>query len=151
MNSPQAVFFTACTLALSSLTLPASTARADNTAVEVATVNGYPVFHSKVLVSRVKDDIDRALLLQEYEKNENAGLPEGIVEQTIQKIVAENYKGDLSNLISELQKHGITFEDYKQFTSQELVLAAMLTHYDKQIKAGWLAELRKNASIQKTK
>lgn len=125
--------------------------RADDTAVQVATVNGFPVFHSKVLVSRVKDDIDRALLLQEYEKNEAAGLPEDLVERTIKKIVMDSYGGDESKLIKELSAHKITPEDFKQFTSQELVLAAMLTTYDKQIKAGWLQELRKNADIQKVK
>ncbi len=119
--------------------------------MKVAVVNGFPVYHSKVLVSRVKDDIDRALLLQAYEKNDTVGLPGELVDQTIKKIVAESYQNDLSRLINELKTHGITLEDFKQFTSEELVLAAMLTNYDKQIKAGWLAELRKNASIQKLK
>ena len=126
-------------------------ARADDTAKQVAVVNGFPVFHSKVLISQVKDDVDRALLLQAYEKNEAVGLPGELVDQTIKKIVTDSYKGDMSLLINDLKKKGISLEDYRQFTSEELVLAAMLTNFDKQIKAGWLAELRKNAAIEKLK
>ena len=149
MNSLKTFSFAAavCALAL----LRPSVTRADDTAVQVATVNGFPVFHSKVLVSRVKDDIDRALLLQAYEKDDKAGIPEDLVEKTIRKIVMESYGGDESRLIKELAAYKITPGDFKQFTSEELVLAAMLTNYDKQIKAGWLTELRKAADIQKAK
>ncbi|MBV9127489.1 MAG: hypothetical protein JO117_05310 [Verrucomicrobia bacterium] len=130
----------------------ASAARADVTAVKVAVVNGQPIYHSKVLVSsRMTDDIDRALLLQQYEKNPDLMLPAGMDDETYRKILNDTYKGDEARLVRELKSKGVTLEEYKRFITEELILAAMLSHFDKQIKAGWLAELRKGAVIEKVK
>lgn len=142
-----------CALRLCLLLLlaPLAAARADNTAVKVAVVNGQTVYHSKVFTSRVTDDVDRTLLLQQYEKNSDLVLPTGMDEDAYRKILTDSYKGDEAKLSRELQSKGVTLAEYKRFLTEELILAAMLSHYDKQLKTGWLAELRKAAVIERVK
>lgn len=125
--------------------------RADDTRVPVAVVNGLPVFHSELFKSqKVKDDVDRAVILQAYEKSENILAPE-LVSTALQNIVKESYAGDAAKLTADLQRHHATPEDYVRYLAEELVLAAMFDQHKDDPAGTWIADLRKQASVEKWK
>lgn len=124
--------------------------RADDTRVQIATANGQPVYRSAVFSkqSAVKDEIDRALILQDYERGENVLSPE-LVSKAMENIVKTSYNGDPNRLVDELARYKVTPEDYVRYVAEEMAVQATLKEHEAENKNGaWVAGLRKAAAIE---
>ena len=123
----------------------------------VAVVNGAPVYRP-LFRSIVNDPVDRALVLLEY-RHRGMVLPAGALEQAVRNHTKSAF-GDQNALIDKLHDAGASFDDYRTFVAEEVELNAMLavvskggrTDADrKTLRDTWMAELRKKASVNKTR
>jgi hypothetical protein len=128
--------------------------RADEARVEVARLDGKPVYHWLVFHSDYGDDVDRAVILREFHR-ENYDIPQRFVDQRLAEIVGEQYGGDQKNLIEKLRQAGVTLQDYKAFIAEEMIITAMIAREEKRTKEfsrdRWLAALKKHAKIERQK
>ena len=125
-------------------------ARADETRVQIATANGQPVYRSAVFSKQsvVKDEVDRTLILQDYEKSDNE-LPPELVSKAMESIVKTSYNGDAEKLLTELARYRVTPQDYVRFVAEEMAITASLKEHEAQNKGGaWVAGLRKDAAVE---
>ena len=130
--------------------LPAGGLRADDTRVQVGTGNGQPIYVSSVFSKQsiVKDPVDRALILQDYEKSENV-LPPELVSKAMENIVKTSYGGNADRLLAELARYGISPQDYVHFVAEEMAIQATLDAHKIENKAGaWVGGLRKAAAVE---
>ena len=130
-------------------------AKGDEARVEVATLDGVPVYHWRAFKSVMSDDVDRALVLREFQRK-HFNLPTNLVDKAVQEKIAKNADGDTGKFASQLRKLGASPEDFRQFTSEEIIINAML--YQKaankdnpssQTRAQWLAGLRSGAMVKR--
>lgn len=134
------------------LTLSAEV-RADSPRTRVATLDGTPVYHWRTLKSQLPDDVDRALVLREFERK-GFRLPPQLVADRVRQIVKEQDAGDEKKFTGELRRQGLTREDFNRFITEETILSAMrhqtVDQADRAAKTEkeWLASLRAHASVQ---
>jgi len=130
-------------------------AHAEGGRVKVAILDGIPVYRWSGFTSVYSNDIDRELILREFHGS-GFTLPEHFIDEGIQIIITRKFGGDRGKLIEALKRKGETFADFRQFTTEEIILQAMRERETKKGKNGraprseakWLASLRKDASIQ---
>jgi len=136
------------------LVASAALAATSKVRVKVALLDGAPVYHRGVFKSAYSDDVDRALVLREF-KRERFTLPDWIVEERLQEVMAENFHGDKSALEESLKRSGASMVEYKQFLAEEITLAAfpkfIAMHSAEPdtpaVRARWIASLRKRAKV----
>jgi len=125
--------------------------RADDARIEVARLDGAPVYHWRLFRSQY-DDVDRALILREFDRR-GFYLPGGIADDGLAEQVAAKYDGDEKRLIEKLRQAGVTLQDYKAFIREEIIIRAMIGFEAQRSKdfskERWLAALRKNAKIER--
>jgi len=128
--------------------------RADDARVEVARLDGTPVYHWHHFRSQYDDDVDRALILREFDR-QHFKIPQRFVVQRLAEIVAEQYGGDEKRLQEKLRQNGVTLQDYKAFIGEEMIITAMINREAKRTKDfsqdRWLAALKKHAKIERQK
>jgi uncharacterized protein YbjQ (UPF0145 family) len=107
--------------------------RADDARVEVARLDGAPVYHWRVFLSHYGDDVDRALILREFDRG-GYHLPQHYLDQALAEEVAGHYGGDEKRLTEKLRQAGVTLQDYKAFIGEEMILAAMIAREAKRTK-----------------
>ena len=139
----------------------ASAASADaepDRSVPVATVNGVAVYRP-LMHSIVSSPVDRALLLMEYHKT-GAGMSAGDKDFVAKQLELAQFNGDDKRLDARLRTLDATRDDYRQFAVEEAKLRDVLraiahgAHSPAQAerqRAEYLAQLRRNASINATR
>ena len=136
--------------AILGLVVLVATTRAGDARVELARLDGTPVYHWRVFHSYYGDDVDRALILREFHR-QGYDIPQRFVDARLAEIVDQDYGGDEKRLIEKLRKSGVTLQDYKAFIGEEMILAAMIAREAKRTKEfsrdRWLAALKKHAKI----
>jgi hypothetical protein len=126
--------------------------------MQVALLDGVPVYHWANFPSVYSDDVDRALILRDFQR-QGFLLPESFVDQSLREKIEKDYGGDRGKLIAALQRVGETMTSYRQFTSEEIMLKAMrkretIVGHDGRppiSEAEWLASLRKGARVEMIK
>jgi hypothetical protein len=124
--------------------------------VKVAVIDGAPVYRWTVFRSIYPDDVDRALILREFNR-QGFEMPQYFIDESLQKKIMQDFGGDRSKLIKALEQEGETLNNFRQFTREELILLAMRWRETKQGKDGrpprseaaWLASLRRGARIER--
>ena len=126
----------------------------DEARTEVATLDGQPVYHWRAFRSVVPDDVDRALILREFERK-RFKLPAKLVDDAVRRQVNEEAGGDADKFARTLREQGASSADFRRFTSEEIILQAMLYQQSKgtgeraKVQARWLATLREQATVKK--
>ena len=143
-------------LAPSTCGAAASAAPGDGARVEVATLDGAPVHHWRVFKSWMADDVDRALVLREFQRK-HFTLPPKILDAAVRENMAGHADGDVDNYARQLRQRGASPEDFRLFISEEVIISAML--YVKpsgrsadelaRWRARWLAGLRQGATVKR--
>ncbi len=124
-----------------------------NARVEVATLDGAPVYHWRTFKSGVSDDVNRALILREFRKKSYI-LPPNLVDEAVQRTISQDFGGDSERFTRKLRSEGASLEDYQRFTAEEITMQAMLYQVEtdpakQAIKlSSWLADLRTKAKIK---
>lgn len=72
----------------------------------------------------VKDLIDRALILQDYKKKEFS-IPEYVIDDSIQKIIREEFGGDRTTFVKTLQTQGYSMTRFRQMQKDKIIVGAM--------------------------
>ena len=72
----------------------------------------------------VKDLIDRTLILQEFKKKEFT-IPEYIIDDSVQKIIREDFGGDRTAFVRTLQAQGFTMARFRQVQKDKIIVQAM--------------------------
>lgn len=74
--------------------------------------------------SAVKDLIDRSLILQDFKKKEFT-LPDYIIDDSIQKIIREEFGGDRVAFVRTLQAQGYTMARFRDVQKDKMIVQAM--------------------------
>ena len=151
-SSLSRVFFLALILAA------IAAATADAGRVKEALLDGVPVYHWTNFKSVYPDDIARALVLRDFQR-QGFHLPGHFVKEALQNTIDKEYGGDKNRLVEELKRYGETMATYHQFTAEEIILQAMRKRETEWPGSGhppipemkWLASLRKGSRIQMIK
>jgi hypothetical protein len=126
--------------------------RADNARVEVARLDGAPVYHWRVFHSRYSDDVDRALILREFNRS-GYHVPQHYIDEGLAEEVARHYGGEEKRLTEKLRQARVTLQDYKAFIGEEMILQAVIAREAARTKEfsrdRWLAALKKHAKIER--
>src|SRR5450432_3082390 len=125
---------------------------------QVALLDGAPVYHWANFPSGYHDDIARALILREFQR-QGFHLPERFVDEAVQEKIEKDYGGDPAKLLAELKLSGETLANYRQFTGEEIILKAMrkretIVGHDGRppiSEKEWLTSLRQGARIEMIK
>ena len=72
----------------------------------------------------VQDLIDRALILQEFKKKE-FNIPSYIVDDSIQKIIRQEFGGDRTAFVKTLQAQGYTMARFRDTEKEKIIVQAM--------------------------
>lgn len=72
----------------------------------------------------VKDLVDRSLILQEFKKKEMS-LPDYIIEDSIQRIIRQDFGGDRVAFVRTLQAQGFTMARFREVQRDKLIVQAM--------------------------
>ncbi|MBX9743123.1 MAG: peptidylprolyl isomerase [Chthoniobacterales bacterium] len=72
----------------------------------------------------VKDLIDRSLILQDYKKKEFS-IPEYVIDDSIQKIIREEFGGDRTAFVKTLQAQGYSMARFRQVQKDKIIVSAM--------------------------
>ncbi|MGH8094884.1 MAG: hypothetical protein ACREIF_15665 [Chthoniobacterales bacterium] len=123
--------------------------------VKVALLDSTPVYHWVNFPSVYRNDVDRALILRDFQLH-GFHLPEEFIDKAVQEKIDRDFGGDRARFMAELQRMGETMDNYRQFTGEELILKAMrkretIVGHDGHPpipEADWLASLRKGAKVQ---
>lgn len=150
-TSPTAILFLACGLSL----LPLSAGRAaDEVNGIAATVNGEVVTKAevagavmtqtqlwlfqnqmatpaqrdaeinKIKTAALKDLIDRKLILAEF-KSKGGVIKRQYIDQAVDRIIRDRFKGSRKKFNVELQKSGLTFPDFRKIQEEQIIVGAM--------------------------
>jgi parvulin-like peptidyl-prolyl isomerase len=79
---------------------------------------------AKIKAAALKDLIDRKLILAEFKKKGGV-IKRQYVDQAVDKIILERFKGDRSKFNEELQKSGLTFPDFRRIQAEQITVGAM--------------------------
>lgn len=74
--------------------------------------------------SAVKDLIDRALILQEFKKKE-FNIPSYIIDDSIQRIIRQDFGGDRAAFVKTLQAQGYTMSRFREIQKDKMIVQAM--------------------------
>lgn len=74
--------------------------------------------------SAVKDLIDRALILQEFKKKE-FNIPSYIIDDSIQRIIRQDFGGDRAAFVKTLQAQGYTMFRFREIQKDKMIVQAM--------------------------
>jgi len=89
------------------------------------------VYQGEELEKKVKeirqDLIDRALILQEFRKKEKEGasIPDYVVDDSIQRIIRQDFGGDRMAFVRTLQAQGFTMARFRQTEKDKITVQAM--------------------------
>jgi peptidyl-prolyl cis-trans isomerase SurA len=72
----------------------------------------------------IKDLVDRALLLQEFKKKEFT-IPEYIIDDSVQRIIRQDFGGDRLAFVRTLQAQGFTMARFRQVQKDKIIVQAM--------------------------
>ncbi len=72
----------------------------------------------------VQDLINRALILQDYKKKEFS-IPEYVIDDSVQKIIREEFGGDRTAFIKTLQAQGYSMARFRQVQKDKIIVGAM--------------------------
>ncbi len=81
------------------------------------------IFH-RYYSQALTNQINRALVLNEYERND-AKIPDWYFNDRIEQIVNRNFKGNRSLLVEELNKRGISFDEWRKQRINDMIFMAM--------------------------
>jgi peptidyl-prolyl cis-trans isomerase SurA len=68
--------------------------------------------------------IEKRLILDAYAKQE-ARVPEWAIDQRVEELITDMFKGDRSNLMAELAKEQLTYEEWRNEVRDHMVVASM--------------------------
>lgn len=74
--------------------------------------------------SAVKDLIDRALVLQEFKKKE-FNIPSYIIDDSVQRIIRQDFGGDRNAFVRTLQAQGYTMARFRDVQKDKMIVQAM--------------------------
>jgi len=69
--------------------------------------------------------VERDLILEFYAKQEKMVIPEWVVDERVEEIIHSMFKGDRGALIEELDKDGVTFDEWKEQVYNSLIVTYM--------------------------
>ena len=126
--------------------------------VKVALLDGTPVYHWINFPSVYRNDVNRALILRDFQLH-GFHLPDQYVDKAVQEKIERDFGGDRAKLLASLERMGESMDSYRQFTGEELIIKAMrkreteVGHDGRSPipEAEWLASLRKGAKVQMIK
>jgi parvulin-like peptidyl-prolyl isomerase len=72
----------------------------------------------------IKDLIDRALILQEFKKKE-FNIPSYIVEDSVNRIIRQEFGGDRTAFVKTLQAQGFTMARFREVEKEKIIVQAM--------------------------
>jgi peptidyl-prolyl cis-trans isomerase SurA len=78
----------------------------------------------EIRTAAVKDLVDRSLILQEFKKKEMS-LPDYIIEDSIQRIIRQDFGGDRVAFVRTLQAQGYTMARFREVQKDKLIVQAM--------------------------
>lgn len=79
---------------------------------------------AKIKAAALKDLIDRKLILAEFKKKGGV-IKRQYIDQAVDKIIRERFKGDRNKFNEELQKSGLTFPDFRKIQAEQITVGAM--------------------------
>jgi len=77
-----------------------------------------------IRIQAINDLIDRQLVLQAFNKNK-FNIPEFAIDEHINSIIRENFKGDRQAFIRTLQAQGFTLQRFRKIETEKMMLQAM--------------------------
>lgn len=134
--------------------LAATAVRADDARVEVATVDGAPVYHWRTFKSFFPDDVDRALIIRDFHR-QKLKLPTNLVDDAVKQQIADQFAGSSDKFTRHLHDEGVTLADFRAFVTEEIITNAMLNQDAKtpaeaaKKQAAYLAKLREGVNIKR--
>jgi len=78
----------------------------------------------QIRVNAINDLIDRQLVLQAFQK-QKFNIPEFAVDEHINSIIRENFKGDRQAFIRTLQAQGFTLQKFRKMETEKMIIQAM--------------------------
>ncbi len=79
---------------------------------------------AKIKAAALKDLVDRKLILAEFKKKGGV-IKRQYIDQAVDKIILERFKGDRQKFNEELQKSGLTFPDFRKIQAEQITVGAM--------------------------
>lgn len=132
----------------------AVTASTGKSLTQVATLDGTPVYHWRTFKSALPDDVDRALVLREFQRKQFK-VPQKLVDDAVRTHVKEKFGGDPNKFAQSLREQGASPNDFKRFIREEIIIQAMLYKDTRKVgdqaqtPAQWLAGLREGAKVER--
>jgi peptidyl-prolyl cis-trans isomerase SurA len=77
-----------------------------------------------IRASAVKDLIDRSLILQEFKKKE-FNIPSYVVDDSVQRIIRQDFGGDRASFVKTLQAQGFTMARFRDVQKDKMIVQAM--------------------------
>ncbi len=87
--------------------------------------------------------IERELILQSF-RNEGEKMPDGLVDQNLNSIIATTYRGDRDAFLTTISGRGITFKQYRQEIADNWIIGYMRKKHPS---PGWSHSLLAAADI----
>ncbi len=78
----------------------------------------------KIKDAALKDLIDRKLILAEF-KTKGGVIKRQYIDQAVDRIIRDRFKGDRQKFNEELQKSGLTFPDFRKIQEEQIIVGAM--------------------------
>ncbi len=78
----------------------------------------------EIKAAALKDLVDRKLILAEF-KTKGGVIKRQYIDQAIDRIVRDRFKGDRKKFNEELQKSGLTFPDFRKIQEEQIIVGAM--------------------------
>jgi len=79
----------------------------------------------ELFLSGLEKLIDQALILEEFKKKSEIQIPDRLVDDRVNEIIFDRFKGDRSALMSALAEDQITLEDWKETVRERLIVSYM--------------------------
>ncbi len=78
----------------------------------------------EIQAAALKDLVDRKLILAEF-KTKGGVIKRQYIDQAVDRIVRDRFKGDRKKFNEELQKSGLTFPDFRKIQEEQIIVGAM--------------------------
>lgn len=79
---------------------------------------------NEIKAAALKDLIDRKLILAEF-KTKGGVIKRQYIDQAVDRIIRDRFKGDRNKFNEELQKSGLTFPDFRKIQEEQIIVGAM--------------------------
>lgn len=79
---------------------------------------------NRIQAAALKDLIDRKLILAEF-KTKGGVIKRQYIDQNVDRIIRDRFKGDRKKFNEELQKSGLTFPDFRKIQEEQIIVGAM--------------------------